>query len=305
MTENHTATDTVEFDLETALMSWRSRADNAIAARMATPLKATNQLCEAMQYAVSAGGKRMRPALVYATGDTLGALEAALDAPAAAIEMIHAYSLVHDDLPAMDDDDLRRGQPTVHIRYDEATAILAGDALQANAFSVLSGDVHNTERARLDMISCLAEHSGAAGMVGGQAIDLAAVDQTLDLAELQLMHRLKTGALINASVTLGALAAGTNPTTLAALRRYSDALGLAFQIADDILDVTADTATLGKRQGADAAHGKPTYCSLLGVDGARAEARKAQQDGRAALGTLDCPSPALHALLEYAVARAY
>ncbi|MEM7379201.1 MAG: farnesyl diphosphate synthase [Pseudomonadota bacterium] len=281
------------------------RADGAIAARLITETGVAPSLEDAMQYAVSAGGKRMRPALVYATGDALGAPAPALDAPAAAIEMVHAYSLVHDDLPAMDDDDLRRGQPTVHIRFDEATALLAGDALQTQAFDALASDPHNPPEARIALVACLARAAGGAGMAGGQAIDLAAVSHRLNLAQLQDMHRRKTGALIQAAVDMGAIAAGADDDTTAALRRYSAALGLAFQIADDILDVTADTLTLGKRQGADAAHGKPTYCSELGLDGARAEAARARDAAHAALDPLPTPIPALGALVDFAVSRTH
>ncbi len=304
MTDLLTATEP-EFALASALERWCALANAAIAERLAQHDARTAQLVDAMHYAVSNGGKRMRPALVYATGDSFGANPLALDAPAAAIEMIHAYSLVHDDLPAMDDDDLRRGQPTVHIKFDEATAILAGDALQTNAFTALATDSHNSDSTRLAMIACLAQHSGVDGMAGGQAIDLAAVERQLTLQELQHMHRKKTGGLITAAVSLGALAAGVDGATRATLRRYSDALGLAFQIADDILDVTADTQTLGKRQGADAAQGKPTYCSLLGVDGARAEAAAAHSAAHEALDALERPVPALRALADFSVTRTH
>ncbi|MEM6988136.1 MAG: farnesyl diphosphate synthase [Pseudomonadota bacterium] len=297
------APDSVE--LAAAMTLWRERADAAIIARLPRPAGATRTLEEAMQHAVSAGGKRMRPALVLATGDALGAAPETLEAPAAAIEMVHAYSLVHDDLPAMDDDDLRRGQPTVHIKFDEATAVLAGDALHTQAFIVLSTDEHNPPAARIAMIASLAQAAGLGGMVGGQAIDLAAVSQQLSLPELQEMHKRKTGALIRSAVELGAIAAGADERTVRSLRHFSEALGLAFQIADDILDVTADTNTLGKRQGADAAHGKPTYCSELGLDGARREALRARDAAHAALDQLACPIPTLAALADYAVTRSH
>ena len=225
-----------------------------------------------MRYAVLGGGKRLRPILVYATGNALGAVPERLDAPAAAVEIIHAYSLVHDDLPAMDDDDLRRGRPTCHVAFGEATAILAGDALQALAFGVLAGDSALADAPALlvEMLHVLAGACGSHGMAGGQALDLAAVGRVLDAAELERMHIHKTGALIRASVRLGALATGCRDEgTLAALETYGHCIGLAFQIRDDILDVEGSSATLGKTAGKDAADAKPTYPSILGMQGSR------------------------------------
>jgi geranylgeranyl pyrophosphate synthase len=224
-----------------------------------------------MRYSTLAGGKRVRPVLVYATGEALGASLESLDAPAAAVELIHVYSLVHDDLPAMDNDDLRRGRPTCHRAFDEATAILTGDALQARAFEVLTqGSAAIPASARIEMLRVLADAIGTRGMAGGQAIDLESVQQTLDEAALERMHRQKTGALIQASVLLGALSAGVmNVSERAALAEFGAEIGLAFQIQDDILDVEGTTQSLGKRVGADADRVKPTYPSVLGLEKSR------------------------------------
>ncbi|MBY6190293.1 polyprenyl synthetase family protein [Microbulbifer agarilyticus] len=241
-------------------------------------------LFAAMQYAALGPGKRLRPALVYASALALGgeACAANCHAAAAALECIHAYSLVHDDLPAMDDDALRRGRPTCHIQFDEATAILAGDALQCQAFELLAAAPLAAEL-KVQLIAELAQASGARGMVAGQAIDLAAVDQSLTLEQLKHMHRLKTGALITASARIGALIGGADEAQLAAITRYAEAIGLAFQVQDDILDVTANTETLGKTQGADAARNKPTYVSLLGLEGAKAKAKELHREAHQAL----------------------
>ncbi|MFM2008428.1 MAG: hypothetical protein RIR02_378 [Pseudomonadota bacterium] len=240
-------------------------------------------LHEAMHYAVLDGGKRVRPLLVYAAGELFDANADAMARAAAAVEMIHAYSLVHDDMPCMDDDDLRRGKATVHKKYNEATALLVGDALQAQAFLVLAEGTLEASR-KVAMLSRLAQAAGSHGMCGGQAIDCAAVGQALTLQELEHMHNLKTGALLEAAVMLGAWA---GKTLLAAeslaLHAYSQAIGLAFQVVDDILDATADSATLGKTAGKDAAHNKPTYVSLLGLDASLALAEKLRQDAHSAL----------------------
>jgi len=242
-----------------------------------------SKLHEAMRYAVLDGGKRVRPLLVFAAGALYDAPRDAIERAAAAVEMIHAYSLVHDDMPCMDDDDLRRGKPTVHRRYDEATALLVGDALQSQAFEVLSGGSLEPE-CKVAMLSQLARAAGAAGMCGGQAIDLDAVGVALALPELEQMHRLKTGALLRASVLLGAFA-GSMPqaSEQSALEAYADSVGLAFQVVDDILDATADSATLGKTAGKDAAHNKPTYVSILGLEPSLALAEKLRQDAYRAL----------------------
>lgn len=249
------------------------------------------RLHHAMRYTTLDGGKRVRPLLVYAAGLLFDANEDALRRAACAVEMIHAYSLVHDDMPCMDDDALRRGKPTVHVQYDEATALLVGDALQAQAFTVLAGgeDAQSNPAAVVARLQLLAQAAGSAGMCGGQAIDLASVGKNLNLQELEQMHQLKTGALLRASVLLGAmcgnhlqsahLAAETN----AALHNYAKAVGLAFQVVDDVLDATADSATLGKTAGKDAADNKPTYVSILGLPASQALAEKLRQDAHQAL----------------------
>lgn len=265
------------------------------------------QLHQAMRYAVLGGGKRIRPLLVYAAGQATEASEDALDIAACSVECIHSYSLLHDDLPAMDDDDLRRGKPTCHKVYGEAEAILAGDALQALAFFLLAHadmgavPVHR----RLQMIELLSQASGSRGMVGGQSLDLAATGKQLDIAELEDMHIHKTGALIRASVLLGALCAeNLNDTQKQALDRYGKYIGLAFQVQDDILDVTGNTAQLGKEAGADSALNKPTYPSLLGLAGARERARELQQAALDSLDGLDENAEPLRWLARYIVDRA-
>ncbi|MCK5001659.1 MAG: (2E,6E)-farnesyl diphosphate synthase [Gammaproteobacteria bacterium] len=234
------------------------------------------KLAEAMFYSLTGDGKRIRPVLVYAAGNATGSSDNRLDTPACAVEMIHAFSLIHDDLPAMDDDDLRRGRATCHKAFDEATAILAGDALQTMAFEILSRD--NTDLSggqRLKMITQLSKATGAQGMTGGQAIDLAAVGNNLTLQQLEAMHGLKTGALIRASVLLGGLCnPETTDTELDMLDKYAHCIGLCFQIQDDILDVIGDTETLGKPQGSDQQQEKPTYPALLGLEAARQRAQE-------------------------------
>ncbi|MCO6058897.1 (2E,6E)-farnesyl diphosphate synthase [Pseudomonas sp. MOB-449] len=284
----------------------QQRVDTALAALFDAPLAPLDRLYQAMSYSVVNGGKRVRPLLVYAACEALGGDVARADGAACAVELIHAYSLVHDDLPAMDDDDLRRGQPTTHIAFDEATAILAGDGLQALAFEVLADADRNPHDAetRLAMITSLGHAAGPAGMVGGQAIDLGSVGLTLDQRALETMHRHKTGALIEASVRLGALASGqANPAALAALRIYARAVGLAFQVHDDILDVESDTATLGKTQGKDQAHDKPTYPALLGLDNAKAYARELCDQAVQAVASFGEAAEPLRALARYIVER--
>jgi farnesyl diphosphate synthase len=242
------------------------------------------KLHEAMRYALLGGGKRVRPLLVYAAGALFGADASTLSRAAAAVEMIHAYSLVHDDMPCMDDDELRRGKPTVHVAYDEATALLVGDALQSQAFMVLSAADQVPPARVLAMVRLLAQASGSAGMCGGQAIDLDSVGISLTLEQLERMHQLKTGALLRASVVLGALAGkDLSEEELNALNSYARAIGLAFQVVDDVLDATADSATLGKTAGKDAADNKPTYVSILGLEPSRALAEKLRLDAHAAL----------------------
>jgi farnesyl diphosphate synthase len=242
------------------------------------------RLHEAMRYSVLGGGKRVRPLLVYAAGGVFGADMRTLARAAAAVEMIHAYSLVHDDMPCMDDDALRRGKPTVHVAYDEATALLVGDALQAQAFMVLAEDQMIPPARQVAMLRVLASAAGSAGMCGGQAIDLGSVGVSLTLAQLERMHQLKTGALLRASVVLGALAGrDVAVDERAALDTYSNAIGLAFQVVDDVLDATADSATLGKTAGKDAAANKPTYVSILGLAESQLLAEKLRREAHEAL----------------------
>lgn len=283
----------------------QSRVERALERSLDTAGAAPTRLQEAMRYGVLNGGKRLRPLLVYITGEAFGAQPPHLDAPAAAVELIHAYSLIHDDLPAMDDDDLRRGRPTCHKAFDEGTAILAGDALQALAFAVLGApDSGLSDTHRVRMLSVLAEAIGTGGMAGGQAMDLEATGKAADAVTIEQMHRLKTGALIRASVELGALAApGAVEADREALRRYGEEIGVAFQIQDDILDVTGDTAVLGKRAGADAAHGKPNYPSIFGLAQARRLALQHRDQALAALAGLGPASHSLRALAHYVVDR--
>ena len=257
-----------------------------------------------MRYAVLGGGKRLRPVLVYATGSALGAQLDKLDASAAAVEIIHAYSLVHDDLPAMDNDDMRRGRPTCHVAFGEAMAILAGDALQALAFEILAADTAHDAGNHVEMLRTLAAACGAHGMAGGQALDLAAVGKTLTADALDRMHEHKTGALIRASVRLGALAADcTDATTPAALDEYGHAIGLAFQIRDDILDVEGDSETIGKTAGKDATNAKPTYPAILGMDASRARLAQLTGEAIAALAPLGERAKELVELARYVAER--
>ena len=262
------------------------------------------QLHRAMHYAVLNGGKRVRAILTYTAGAAVGAVDKWLDRPACAVEFIHAYSLVHDDLPCMDDDDLRRGKPSCHKAFDEATALLAGDALQTLAFFVLAGETHPRAVYTRAMIETLGHASGSGGMAGGQAFDLAAVGKALNLEALENMHVHKTGALIRASVKLGALA---NPTvderSLQKLERYAHCIGLAFQIRDDVLDVEGDTATLGKQQGADEARNKPTYPALLGLEEAKRMALDLHEEGLSCLDTLGPQADPLRWISNYIVTR--
>ncbi|MFZ6745410.1 polyprenyl synthetase family protein [Undibacterium sp. JH2W] len=261
------------------------------------------QLHAAMRYATLDGGKRVRPLLVYAAGQLFDAPPALLSRAAAAVEMIHAYSLVHDDMPCMDDDALRRGKPTVHVKYDEATALLVGDALQAQAFLVLS-EGEGDAVAKLAMLQLLARAAGSVGMCGGQAIDLASVGVALTREQLEQMHRLKTGALLRASVLLGAMCGKTlSADETAALDSYAAAIGLAFQVVDDVLDTTADSATLGKTAGKDAADNKPTFVSLMGLDASRALATQLCHDAHAALSNFGDKAGLLHELADLIVQR--
>lgn len=261
------------------------------------------RLHEAMAYATLDGGKRIRPLLVFAAGALFNAPQELLGRAACAVEMIHAYSLVHDDMPCMDDDALRRGKPTVHKQYDEATALLVGDALQAQAFLLLSEGQASAEH-KIPMLQLLAKAAGSVGMCGGQAIDLDSVGISLNRAQLEQMHQLKTGALLRASVVLGAMSGKSlTEDELVALDTYSNAIGLAFQVVDDILDATADSATLGKTAGKDAADNKPTYVSILGLDASRQLAEQLCVDAHRALQIFDSNANYLHALADLIVQR--
>lgn len=268
---------------------------------------ALTRLHQAMHYSVLQGGKRTRPALLYASMEACTGQPAtpAADTAAAAIELIHAYSLVHDDLPAMDNDDLRRGNPTCHRAFDEPTAILAGDALQTLAFDALAGDERIGEGLRLQLVRLLATGSGHAGMCGGQAMDLQLVAQQPDIDTLECMHRLKTGALIEAAIRMGAALAQADGAQTAALAGFARSIGLAFQVHDDILDITADTATLGKTQGADQARDKPTFPALLGLDGARTYAQQLEQQALASLEPLGDQADTLRALAHWIIGRSH
>ncbi len=294
--------DTAGVDVSALMTTLRDRIETQLGAVLENRAPAqAGRLEEAMRYSVLGGGKRLRAILVYAAGQALSADDRALDAPAVAIELIHAYSLVHDDLPCMDDDDLRRGRPTCHRAFDEATALLAGDALQTLAFEVLA-DTGQPRAA--EMVSTLARCAGRAGMAGGQALDLAAVGQQLDVDALMAIHHHKTGALIEAALSLGALAApSVQPMHLGALSEYARAIGLAFQIHDDILDVTGSTEVLGKTQGADALRDKPTYPALLGLEEAQHRARALLDQALAALAPLGDRGETLAALARYMIER--
>ncbi len=284
----------------------QNRVEQALDNRLPAAETLPKKLHEAMRYTVLNGGKRMRPMLTYATGKALQLDQDCLDGPACAVECIHVYSLIHDDLPAMDDDDLRRGKPTCHIAYDEATAILAGDALQAMAFEILAKDqnIAVSPQARIQMITTLTKASGSQGMVGGQAIDLESVGKKITLPELENMHIHKTGALIRSSVNMAALCHPNLDATIAKqLDHYAKCIGLSFQVKDDILDEESDTATLGKTQGKDKDNDKPTYPALLGMAGAK---QKAQELHEQAIESLSCfgeEADMLRALSLYIIER--
>ncbi|MEX0383929.1 polyprenyl synthetase family protein [Spiribacter pallidus] len=292
--------------LDAALTDTRHRIETALNAVLPDAALPPERLHEAMRYATLAPGKRLRPFLVYQAGGLFGETGPALDPPACAVEMIHAYSLIHDDLPAMDDDDLRRGRATCHRAFDEATAILAGDALQSLAFRLLAAAETPAPAHRLAMIETLAAAIGSRGMAGGQALDLAAVGGTPDAADLEDMHSHKTGALILASLRLGVLAAGAADADAAqrtALDAYGRCIGLAFQVQDDILDVAGDPQQLGKASGADARHDKTTYPGLLGMEKARAFAVELKDRAIAALEPFGSAADPLRRLAEYVIKR--
>jgi len=288
------------------IQSHSARTELALDALLDSAQTTPLRLHEAIRYAAQGGGKRIRPLLVYAAGqlgdDNTAEKQIALDAAAVAIECIHAYSLVHDDMPCMDDDDLRRGRPTVHKAYDEATALLVGDALQTRAFEILA-NAQCAADVRLAMIGALAAASGSRGMAGGQAIDLESVGKKLDLAGLKQMHAMKTGALLSCAAQLGGIAAQLDAKQMANLQNYSQALGLAFQIVDDVLDATADSQTLGKTAGKDAINDKPTYVTLMGLDYAQKTAKELQETAIASLEGFGSQAQALKDLALLVVNR--
>jgi len=292
--------------LKEYLVTAQARVERALDARLPSENVLPKKLHDAMRYSTLDGGKRMRPMLAYATGKALGLSEDILDGPACAVEMIHVYSLIHDDLPAMDDDDLRRGKPTSHIAYDEATAILTGDALQALAFELLANDptIKVSAESRLKMITTLTKASGSQGMVGGQAIDLESVGTMLSLPELENMHIHKTGALIRASVNMAALAKpDLDQATAKKLDHYAKCIGLSFQVKDDILDEESDTATLGKTQGKDQDNNKPTYPALLGLSGAKQKAQELHEQALESLSDFGPEADLLRDLSLYIIQR--
>lgn len=295
----------MQIDLTEPLKRLAERAEAVLTQVLPAATIEPCRLHEAMRYSVLGGGKRLRPLLCYAGMLAVGGRLEWADRAAAALEIIHAYSLIHDDLPAMDDDDLRRGKPTCHIAFDEATAILAGDALQALAFELIADDPQGLpERARLAAIRTLAIACGSQGMAGGQAFDLAAVGQVLDEGELKRMHAHKTGALIRAAVLMGAELSGqADSRQLAQLARYGSLVGLGFQIKDDILDIEGSTEEIGKRQGADSARNKPTFPSIMGLDASKSAAEQTRHQAIAALESFGAEADLLRDLANYSVDR--
>lgn len=284
----------------------QDRAESALSRFLPGADSIPARLHQAMRYATLGGGKRVRPLLAFAAGELTDAQPEALDIVGCAVEMIHAYSLVHDDLPCMDDDVLRRGRPTCHVEYDEPTALLVGDSLQTMAFELLASQVIGEPKQQLEMVALLAHASGSRGMAGGQAIDLASVGQPLSQPELELMHALKTGALIRAAVLLGALAGqALTADERSNLDRFAKRVGLLFQVVDDILDCTASTATLGKTAGKDEAADKPTYVALLGLEQARAYADELRADARDALAIFGDRATRLNQLADFICHRQF
>ena len=293
-------------DFAVWMQACQTRTETVLMALLPKPNIAPAHLHEAMRYAMLGSGKRVRPLLAFAAGEVANADIERVQYAAAAVELIHGYSLVHDDLPAMDDDGLRRGKPTVHVEFDEATALLVGDALQSLAFETLSARTLADDPARqLEMLAQLAAASGSRGMAGGQAIDLASVGKPLELEELEFMHIHKTGALIRASVLLGAHCGRLDEPAVTHLDRYAKCIGLAFQVVDDVLDAEASTATLGKTAGKDAVHNKPTYVSLLGAPRARELAQELRADAQTALASLGPEASRLRELADFVVERGF
>jgi len=292
-----------EADFAAWMGSIRARIEGVLARSLPGPQHAPARLHQAMRYAALNGGKRVRPLLTFAAGELVGADPARLDIAACAVEMVHSYSLVHDDMPCIDNDVLRRGKRTVHVEYDEATALLVGDALQTLAFQLLAERPHpGNAGAQLEMLRTLAIAAGSRGMAGGQAIDLEATGKALSQTELEFMHVRKTGALISAAVRLGALCAGPCPV---ALEQYANRVGLAFQVVDDVLDAEASSATLGKTAGKDSKQGKPTYVSAMGIAGARRFAEELRGGAHAALATLGERAQRLRQLADFVVLRKF
>ncbi|MCX7141631.1 MAG: polyprenyl synthetase family protein [Proteobacteria bacterium] len=285
----------------------RVRMEAALQRLLPAPHIVPERLHRAMRYCVLGGGKRVRPLLAFAAGELAGADPARVEVVASAVEMIHAYSLVHDDLPCMDDDVLRRGKPTCHVEFDEATAMLAGDALQPLAFQILAEHVvADSPAEQVEMLKILAVACGSRGMAGGQGIDLASVGKALSLPELEFMHIHKTGALIRAAVVLGARCGrGLDAEQFGRLERYAKSIGLAFQVVDDVLDCDASTATLGKTSGKDAAQEKPTYVSILGLKRARELAEELRAEAHTALSSFDEPAARLRELADFIVLRKF
>jgi len=293
-------------DFQGWLSARQSRFEVVLSELLPRAEVAPQRLHEAMRYAVLDGGKRVRPLLAFAAGELAGADAARVDITAAAVELIHAYSLVHDDMPCMDDDVLRRGKPTCHVQYDEATALLVGDSLQTLAFQLLAEHrLSDDAQRQLDMIRLLAAASGSRGMAGGQAIDLASIGKSLTLPELEFMHIHKTGALIRAAILLGAHCGSVSPAQLDRLDRFGKLIGLAFQVVDDVLDCEADTATLGKTAGKDAENDKPTYVSLLGIQDAREMAGRLHREALEALAGFGEPAQRLRELADFIVLRKF
>jgi farnesyl diphosphate synthase len=294
----------VQPDFHAWMQGVQAQTEEALGRFLPAATTVPARLHAAMRYTVLGGGKRVRPLLAYASGELFGGDSHAVARAACAVEMIHAYSLVHDDMPCMDDDALRRGKPTVHVAYDEATALLVGDALQAQAFEVLAGCEDVAPARLVAMLRLLAEAAGSAGMCGGQAIDLDSVGLSLTLEQLERMHQLKTGAMLRVSVLLGALAGrDIIAAEQDALAAYSRAIGLAFQVVDDVLDATADSATLGKTAGKDAAANKPTYVSILGLEPSKALAEQLRQQAHAALAPFGEHARRLRELADLIVQR--
>lgn len=293
-------------DFSAWMQAVQARTEAALEQRLPAKDLTPTRLHDAMRYATLGGGKRVRPLLAHAAGSVFNAPAEAVDAAACAVELIHAYSLVHDDLPCMDDDSLRRGKPTVHVEFDEATAMLAGDALQSLAFHSLAAPGLVADAARqVSMLELLAQASGSRGMAGGQAVDLDSVGKAITLEALEFMHIHKTGALIRAAVLLGAHCGAADASALGHLSHYANRVGLLFQVVDDILDTEADTATLGKTAGKDEANNKPTYVSLLGLKQAKALAHEMRDDAKASLAGFGDTALRLHQLADFIVARTF